>query len=68
MKHYAKLRGRICEKFRTQGAFAEMMGMHSSTLTAKLGRKVEWTRVEMQRACDLLDIPLSQVGDYFFAD
>ena len=68
MKPYSKLRGRICEKFRTQGAFAEAIGISVSTLSAKLSGKVEWTRIEMKRTCDVLDIPLALVGDYFFTD
>lgn len=53
---YAKLRGAIREKFGTQEAFALAMGMHQSTLSSKLRNKTDWTRTEMERACNLLGV------------
>lgn len=64
---YAKLRGLIREKFYTQGAFAEAMGMHSITLSKKLTGQVDWTRQEIEKACDLLGVPTEQIHIYFFA-
>ena len=63
---YAKLRGRIREKFRTQGAFAKAMGMHSTTLSKKLSGQVDWTRQEIETACERLGIPHEQLHVYFF--
>lgn len=63
---YAKLRGRIVEKFRTQSAFAEAMGMNVATLNGKLNNRSQWTADEIAKACDLLDIPLSEAHLYFF--
>ncbi len=63
---YAKLRGAIREKFRTQGAFARAMGMHPTTLSKKLSGLVDWTRQEIEKACELLQIPADQIHEYFF--
>ena len=62
---YPRLRGLIREKFSTQEAFAETLGMSSTTLSGKLNGKTEWTRQEIERACTLLGIPLAEAFDYF---
>lgn len=64
---YAKLRGIIREKFRTQEAFAEAMNMRISTLSAKLNDRSEWTKSQIMRACELLEISLADAHLYFFA-
>ena len=64
---YAKLRGLIREKYQTQGAFAEALGMHSTTLSKKLAGLVDWTRQEIEKACRLLGIPDEKIHVYFFA-
>lgn len=64
---YSKLRGKIREVFGTQEAFASEMGMDCSTLSLKLNGKSEWTRLEIEKACDLLFIPVVEVHLYFFA-
>lgn len=61
-----KLRGRICEKYSTLGAFAAAMGMKNSTLSAKLNGKSEWKRSEIECACRLLDIRAEDIPAYFF--
>lgn len=63
---YPKLAGQIREKYRTQQAFAAAIGMHSSTLSAKMRGRTQWAFDEVATACRLLDIPLSQAEDYFF--
>ena len=63
---YGKLRGAIREKYGTQAAFAEAMGMSENTLSCKLNGKTEWTRPEIELACHLLDIPLPEAHAYFF--
>lgn len=63
---YAKLRGIIREKFCTQEAFAKAMGMNPTSLSSKLTGKTEWTRAEIEKACILLEIPLSEAHLYFF--
>ena len=63
---YAKLRGRIIEKFGSQGAFAEAMVWREALLSAKLNNKSEWSFLEVMKACELLGIPLSDAHLYFF--
>lgn len=62
---YGKLRGRIREKYATQSAFASAMGMSITTLSAKLNRKTDWTRAEMERVCRLLYISAEDIPAYF---
>lgn len=61
-----KLRGRIREKFGTQAAFAEAVGMAETTLSSKLNGKTDWTRAEIEAACRLLDISAEDIPAYFF--
>jgi len=64
---YSKLRGRIREVFGTQEDFATAMGMDRSTLSQKLNGKSGWTRLEMEKACDVLHVDIAEVHLYFFA-
>ena len=63
---YAKLRGLIVEKFRTQSAFAEAMEMNVATLNGKLNNRSQWTADEITKACDILGVPISEAHLYFF--
>lgn len=63
---YAKLKGKILEVFKTQEAFAQAMGMDKSTLNLKLNNKAPWKREEIEKACELLNIPIEEVYLYFF--
>lgn len=65
---YAKLRGRIREKYHTQDAFATAMGMNASTLSAKLTGTSEWTKSEIAKAAFLLGIACEDIHIYFFAE
>ena len=65
---YPKIRGAIREKFGTQSAFAQALGINPSTLVKKLSGKVEWTVGEMQATVLLLDIPRDRISEYFFKD
>lgn len=63
---YAKLRGRIKEKYGSQNNFAAAMEMDRSTLSLKLNGKSDWTRKEIEKSCWLLSIPAIEVYEYFF--
>lgn len=65
--NYSKLRGKIKEVFGRQDDFAVEMGMDRSTLSLKLNGKSDWTRLEIEKACLLLGIPVEEVHAYFFA-
>lgn len=64
---YSALEGRIKEKFGNQYAFAYAMGLSERTISLKLNNKVGWRDREMEMACKLLDIDLSEIPKYFFA-
>lgn len=63
---FAKLRGRIVEKFGSQSAFAAAMGWREALLSAKLNNKSAWSFPEVMKACELLEIPLNEAHLYFF--
>lgn len=65
---YAKLRGKIVEKYRTQFAFAKAMEMNVATLNGKLNGKSQWAADEITRACTILEIPMTEVHEYFFCE
>lgn len=64
-KPFAMLRGKILAIYGTQELFANAMGMHPATLNKKLGKKADWTRLEIEKACKLLGISIHEVGVYF---
>ena len=62
---YAKLSGRIKEKFKTQERFAEAMNMSPRSISLKLNNKREWKQNEIDKACELLEIQTSEIGEFF---
>ena len=64
--NYSKLRGKIREKFGTQEKFAKELGISSVSLSAKLNNRVEFTQLEIDKICELLEIPKEQIPEYFF--
>lgn len=63
---YSKLRGRIVEKYGTAGAFSKAMGITSVTISQLLNNNREWRPSKIMKACEVLDIDPSQIGEYFF--
>ena len=68
MKPFAKLRGRIVEKFGSQRRFAEMLDKTETTVICKLSGKMSFTMADIQEWSRLLEIPLEEIGIYFFAE
>lgn len=64
---YAKLRARIKEKFGTEGKFAEALGVSPITLSRKFNDRTQFSSEDIKKYCSLLDIPISDAGQYFFA-
>lgn len=54
--NYSKLQGKIKERFNTQSAFAQALGISSTSLSKKLHNKTEFTQSEIKKAGYLLDI------------
>ena len=65
--NYSKLLGRLKECKLTQAELAEKIGKHITTLSAKLNNKNAFTSEEIDRICEVLEIPNDEIGKYFFA-
>ena len=63
---FRKLKGKIKEVYDTQKKFSNAMEMTPSALNQRLMGTTEWKTQEIAKACDLLDIPLSEAYLYFF--
>lgn len=65
---YSRLRGKIKEVYGTQEDFATAMILSNVSLSAKLNNKVFFTQPEINKACELLGIPLDFIPVYFFTE
>lgn len=66
MFDYSKLLGRMKEKGITQEKLAEMIGVSGVTMSKKLNGKSEWTQVEINKVCEILEIDPADIPVYFF--
>ena len=64
--NYSKLRGKIVEKFGTQGCFAKELGVSERTLSLKLNNRIFFSQDEIAKMSDLLNINPNEIQDYFF--
>ncbi len=64
---YGKLRGKIREVYQTERCFAKALGIGRVSFSKRLNNRLDFSRIEMLRACDLLGIGQAEVGSYFFA-
>jgi len=64
--NYGKLRGKIKEVFNTQEKFAKTVGMSTTTLSAKLNNKIQFSQNEIEKAVELLKIAKEDIPVYFF--
>lgn len=64
---YRKLIGRIIEKYGTRKSFAEAVGISENSMSLKLNGKTDFSRDEIARWAELLDIAVTDIGNYFFA-
>ena len=63
---YSKLEGRIRQYYQTDEKFALAIGMGRGSLSAKLNNKSDFTRKQMLRAAELLEIEPVDIPLYFF--
>lgn len=63
---YRLLRGRIVQKYGTMSEFANALGVAKQTISAKLTGKIGITRKDIELWSELLEIPKSDYGEYFF--
>ena len=66
MRTYGKLRELIKANFHTIDNFAQAMNVSRSALSQKLNGLSAWSHTEIENACKLLNIPITDVGEYFF--
>jgi len=64
---YNKLRGRIVEKYGSQANFARELGTTPVTISMKMCGKRSFTKADIDRWTDKLDIETDEIGAYFFA-
>lgn len=65
--NYAKLRGRIVEKYRTITEFSKTSGIRAEQFTDAFKGERTFTQSEIKTICDLLEIPDAEIATYFFA-
>ena len=65
--NHSKLLGRIRECGFTQEDLAKAIGMSRATLSAKLNNQSYFSSKAMYLICEVLNIPLEEIGEYFFA-
>ena len=65
MKFY-RLREAIRNKYGTLQKFAEASGITYPSLVRKLAGKSEFTRSQMAKCCELLEIPIERIWEFFF--
>ncbi len=65
--NYSKLIGKIVEVFGTRAKFSQAMGLSERTVSLKLNNKISWKQPEINKACELLNISVSDIPEYFFA-
>lgn len=63
---YAKLLGRMREKNTTQVGLAQEIGISETSINLSLGNKRPFKQDEITSICTYLDIPISDVDNYFF--
>ena len=63
---YSKLRGRIVEKYGSQSNFANRMNLSDNTVSRKMNSIVGFSREDILKWCDALDIKTKEIGEYFF--
>lgn len=63
---YAKLRARIRELYGTEGRFAEALNTSQVSISRKFNGKAQFSSDDIRKWCDLLEIPVSESGLYFF--
>lgn len=64
--NYSRLLGRIKEKCGSQAVFACAIGLSERTVVLKLSSRRDWKQTEIDKSCDVLEIPKVEIPKYFF--
>lgn len=62
---YAKLKGRIIEKFNTMAAFAEFIGVTPAMVTSKISSGTPFNTDTMVKWAQALELDITDYGAYF---
>ena len=65
--NYSKLLGRMKECGFTQEQLANAIGINKGTLSVKLNNRFSFSQEEIIAICKLLNIPICEISDYFYA-
>lgn len=65
--NYSKLLGRMKECGFTQEQLAKAIGKNKATISAKLNNKFSFSQDEILAICKVLNIPISEIGEFFYA-
>lgn len=64
---FNKLRGRIVERYHTQTAFSEELGITKNAFSRKMTGRTGMSQKDIAQWCQLLDIDKAEIGEYFFS-
>lgn len=65
---YSKLRGKIRERYKTEGAFAKALGMGKVAFSQRVNNQTDFSPKEILKSCDLLGINRKCIAEYFFKE
>jgi DNA-binding XRE family transcriptional regulator len=65
--NYSKLLGRMKECGFTQEQLAKAIGINKGTLSTKLNNKFSFSQDEILSIGKVLNIPTSEIGEFFYA-
>lgn len=63
---YSKLLGKIKEKLGCNYNLAVKLKLSERTLSLKLNNKVDFRQKEINQICEILNINVKDIGNYFF--
>lgn len=63
---YPKLRGKMAEEGVSQIMIAEVLGISQQAMTSKMNNRISFSQKDMVKICKILNIPIEEVGRYFF--
>jgi transcriptional regulator with XRE-family HTH domain len=68
MKYYKKLRMKMIMDGITQETLAELMELSTCTISNYFTGRIEWRLSQVYKVCDVLEIPYSEISNYFPKD
>ena len=65
---YSKLRGRIVEVYGSNSRFVAEFGGTIQNFSLKLNNKIQFSQNDIRKIIKMLNIPLEDIGTYFFTE